>query len=45
MAENKKLGFDLLAIANAFDIQQNANCTYLDYWINAAYDFDDFDYR
>ncbi len=41
MSVLKKLPFDLVEIAKAFNIKRNKQCQYLNHWISAKYTFND----
>lgn len=41
MSEIKKIGFDLLALSEAFDIQKQKKCADLDNWLDAKFELTD----
>ncbi len=43
MAEYKKIGFDLIALADAFDITKQKKCLHLDAWLAATFELDAFE--
>jgi hypothetical protein len=43
MSEFKKIGFDLLAISEAFNIQKKKQCSHLDEWVNAKFELNEFE--
>jgi hypothetical protein len=45
MTEIKKIGFDLLAISEAFGIEKQDKCAHLEKWINISFEFTDFEQK
>ena len=45
MTEYKKIGFDLLALSEAFNIEKQKICVHLDAWTAATFELEDFEKR
>lgn len=43
MSETKRIGFDLLALSEAFQIQKRKKCSQLDEWLAAHYELTEFE--
>jgi hypothetical protein len=43
MVEYKKIGFDLVALSEAFNIEKQKKCVHLDAWLAASFPLNDFE--